>query len=102
MPEEIQKKTATGPIPNEAGPGVIQDPDELLVSLAEIRDHGYALGRQECMEGWNSIAAPVIWNDTIWGAALMLKTMDVMPEAPREYITATLTAATRLSQLGGS
>ncbi|WP_455432515.1 hypothetical protein [Streptomyces rubradiris] len=54
------------------------------------------------MEGWNSIAAPVIWNDTIWGAALMLKTMDVMPEAPREYITATLTAATRLSQLGGS
>ncbi|GHH25849.1 IclR family transcriptional regulator [Streptomyces rubradiris] len=102
LPEEIQKKTATGPIPDEAGPGVIKDPDELLVSLAEVRDLGYALGRQECMAGWNSIAAPVIWDDTIWGAVLMLKPMDVMPEAPQEYITATLNAAARLSQLGGS
>ncbi|MGW1891293.1 IclR family transcriptional regulator domain-containing protein [Streptomyces sp. NPDC002004] len=102
LPEEIQKRLAAGPIPDEAGPGIIRDGDELLASLAEIRDQGYALGREECMAEWNSIAAPVIWDDSIWGAVLLLKPMEIMPQAPQRYISATMAAAARLSQLGGS
>jgi DNA-binding IclR family transcriptional regulator len=102
LPNEVQKKVARGPAPEEAGPGVIRDGDELLHSLTEIRDQGYTLGYQECMAGWNSIAAPVIWDGAIWGAVLLLKPKDVMPEAPAHYIYATITAAARLSQKGGA
>ncbi|MDF3301418.1 IclR family transcriptional regulator domain-containing protein [Streptomyces tropicalis] len=102
LPEEIQKRVAADPVPEEAGPGVLRDGGELLASLAEIRDQGYALGRQECMAQWNSIAAPVIWDGAIWGAVLLLKPAPVMPEAPQHYIYATITAAARLSRLGGA
>ncbi|MGW0844282.1 IclR family transcriptional regulator domain-containing protein [Streptomyces sp. NPDC002787] len=102
LPDEVQKRVAEGPVPEEAGPGVIRDGDELLHSLTEIRDQGYALGYQECMAGWNSVAAPVIWDGAIWGAVLLLKPMDVMPEAPQHYIYATITAAARLSRIGGA
>ncbi|MER6684644.1 IclR family transcriptional regulator domain-containing protein [Streptomyces olivaceoviridis] len=102
LPEEVQKKVADSPVPEEAGPGVIRDGDELLHSLIDIRDQGYALGHQECMAGWNSVAAPVIWDGAIWGAVLLLKPKDVMPEAPQRYIYATITAAARLSQIGGA
>lgn len=102
LPEEVQKKVASSPIPDEAGPGVMRDSDELLASLVDIRDRGYALGRQECMAEWNSIAAPVIWDGAIWGSVLLLKPMDVMPEAPQHYIYATMTAAAQLSKLGGA
>lgn len=102
LPEEVQKKVADSPVPEEAGPGVIRDGDELLHSLIDIRDQGYALGYQECMAGWNSVAAPVIWDGAIWGAVLLLKPKDVMPEAPQHYIYATISAAARLSQIGGA
>ncbi|WP_329020680.1 IclR family transcriptional regulator [Streptomyces sp. NBC_01601] len=101
MSESIQKRVAHGPTPDEAGPGVFKDGDEFLASLADIREQGYALGRQECMANWNSIAAPVIWDDTIHGAVLLLKPAHVMPEAPQHYINATVKAAAQLSQLGG-
>jgi DNA-binding IclR family transcriptional regulator len=101
MNESIQKRLAYGPIPEEAGPGVIRDGDEFLACLAEVREQGYALGRQECMANWNSIAAPIIWDDTIQGAVLMLKPVHVMPEAPQTYIDATIETAAQLSQLGG-
>ncbi|MEU1502783.1 IclR family transcriptional regulator C-terminal domain-containing protein [Streptomyces sp. NPDC005732] len=102
LPEEIPKRVAEGPVPDEAGPGVIRDGNELLHSLSEIRDQGYALCRQECMAEWNPIAALVIWDGAIWGAVLMLKPMDIMPKAPQHYILATITAAARLSQIGGA
>ncbi|RPE39023.1 DNA-binding IclR family transcriptional regulator [Streptomyces sp. Ag109_O5-1] len=102
LPEEVQKKIADSPAPEEAGPGVIEDGVEFLHSLIDIRDQGYALGYQECMAGWNSIAAPIIWDGAIWGATLLLKPMDVMPEAPQHYIHATISAAARLSQIGGA
>ncbi|MFI1377698.1 hypothetical protein ACH4UY_37670 [Streptomyces longwoodensis] len=51
--------------------------------------------------GWNSIAAPIIWDGAIWGAVLLLKPMDVMPEAPQHYIYATISAVARLGQIGG-
>ncbi|MEU7424836.1 IclR family transcriptional regulator C-terminal domain-containing protein [Streptomyces sp. NPDC040750] len=102
LPEQTQQRVAADPVPEEAGPGVIRDGGELLASLADIRDQGYALGHQECMAKWNSVAAPVIWDGAIWGAVLLLKPMDVMPAAPQHYIYATITAAARLSQLGGA
>ncbi|MER6571549.1 IclR family transcriptional regulator C-terminal domain-containing protein [Streptomyces sp. NPDC001093] len=102
LPAQIQQRVAADPVPEEAGPGAIRDGAELLASLADIRDQGYALGRQECMAKWNSVAAPVIWDGAIWGAVLLLKPMDVMPEAPQRYIHATITAAGRLSRLGGA
>ncbi|KFG71391.1 IclR family transcriptional regulator [Streptomyces mutabilis] len=101
MNEAIQKRVAHGPIPDEAGPGVLRDADEFLTSLAHVREHGFALGRQECMANWNSIAAPVIWDDTIQGAVLLLKPAHVMPKAPPHFIDATVKAAAQLSQLGG-
>ena len=54
------------------------------------------------MAGWHSVAAPVIWGGAIWGAVLLLKPKDVMPEAPQHYIYATITAAARISQIGGA
>ncbi|MFF4933231.1 IclR family transcriptional regulator [Streptomyces griseofuscus] len=101
MNESIQKRVAHGPIPDEAGPGVIKDGDAFLASLGDIREQGFALGLQECMANWNSIAAPVIWDDTIQGAVLLLKPVHVMPEAPQHFIDATVKAAAQLSQLGG-
>ncbi|QKZ20314.1 IclR family transcriptional regulator domain-containing protein [Streptomyces chartreusis] len=102
LSEEVQKKVAASPVPEEAGPGVIGDGDELLKSLIDIRDQGYAVGYEESAAGWNSIAAPVIWDGVIWGSVMLLKPMDVMPEAPQHYIYATISAAARLSRLGGA
>ena len=30
-------------------------------------------GRQECLTGWDSVAAPALWGDTALGVALLLK-----------------------------
>ncbi|MFI5864717.1 IclR family transcriptional regulator C-terminal domain-containing protein [Streptomyces sp. NPDC051546] len=98
---DIQQRVAAEPIPDEAGPGVFQDPEEFLASLAEIRDVGYGLGRQECMKEWNSCAVPIIHHDTIMGAVLLLKPCAVMPEAPASVINATVKAGSDLSALGG-
>ncbi|WP_234347914.1 IclR family transcriptional regulator C-terminal domain-containing protein [Streptomyces specialis] len=102
LPEPIQQRVLAEPVPDEAGPGVYRDNDELLASLAEIRDRGYALGLQECMPGWNSCAAPIMWNDSIMGAALVLKPIALMPKTPPSVIQATRTTAARLSGLSGS
>lgn len=101
LPEVLQRRVPTEPVPEQAGPGVYRDNDELLASLADVRDHGYALGYQECMAGWNSCAAPIMWNDSIMGAMLLLKAMAVMPEAPESVIGATKNAAAQLSRMGG-
>lgn len=94
---EVQELVFEEEIPDEAGPGVLRDNGKLKASLAEIRDQGYALGYQECMKGWNSVAAPIIWDDIIVGAVLMLKPVHVMPHAPEQYIAATVEAAAQLS-----
>lgn len=99
--EELQRRVLAQPIPEEAGPGVYTDNDELLASLREVRDQGYAIGHQECMRGWNSCAAPVIWHDAIYGAVLLLKPAYVMPEVPQSVIDATVEAGSRLSSLNG-
>ncbi|MEV6976925.1 IclR family transcriptional regulator C-terminal domain-containing protein [Kitasatospora sp. NPDC093806] len=80
-------------------PGVIRDNDELAATLDEIRRLGFAVGRQECMLGWDSVAAPVLWHDAIMGAALMLKPSTDMPADLRPLIYHTRKAAESISAL---
>lgn len=79
LPEPLEERVLSEPVPDEAGPGAIRDNDALLRSFADIRDQGHALGFQECSPGWNSCAAPVMWGDWIMGSALLLKPATLMP-----------------------
>ncbi len=97
LPEAIQDVVLAEPIPAEAGPGIYRDNDELLASLADVRDRGYALGYEECMPLWNSCAAPIVWGEAIMGTVLLLKPATIMPEASDTVIEATKTAASKLS-----
>ncbi|GAA1909483.1 IclR family transcriptional regulator [Streptantibioticus ferralitis] len=99
LPDTIQARVLAEPVPEEAGPGVFRNNDELLASLAEVRDQGFALGQQECMAGWNSCAAPIMWDDSIMGAVLLLKPVSEMPRAPQSVIDATKVAGAGLSRL---
>ena len=98
LPESIQQRVLAESVPDGAGPGAYRDNDQLLRSLAEIRDQGYAIGRQECMPGWNSCAAPILWNDSAVGSTLLLKPASVMPDPSPAVIKATKAAAARLSR----
>ncbi|TJZ51072.1 IclR family transcriptional regulator [Streptomyces piniterrae] len=102
LPEVLQQRVLAEPVPDQAGPGVFRDNDALLASLAEVRDLGHALGYEECMAGWNSCAAPIMWDGAIMGAALLLKLKSVMPVAPDNVIEATKEAAAELSRYGAA
>ncbi|MFG2140533.1 IclR family transcriptional regulator C-terminal domain-containing protein [Streptomyces sp. NPDC048650] len=102
LPEVVQQRVLAEPVPDQAGPGVFRDNDALLASLAEVRDLGHALGYEECMAGWNSCAAPIMWDGSIMGAVLLLKLKSVMPHAPEGVIEATKEAAARLSRYGAA
>ncbi|WP_245997422.1 IclR family transcriptional regulator domain-containing protein [Streptomyces armeniacus] len=102
LPEAVQCRAQHEPIPPQAGRGAIHNPVALAASLAAIRDHGYALGYEECMDGWNTIAAPTFAGVAIQGAVLLLRPARLMPRAPRPYITATKTAAAAISRMHAS
>lgn len=99
MPAPIQEQVLAEPVPAGVGPGVIRDNERLIESLKDIREAGFAIGRQECMPGWDSVSAPVMWGDTIHGSLLLWMRADEMPEDPSHLVTATLTAAEMLSRL---
>ncbi|MFH9404725.1 IclR family transcriptional regulator [Streptomyces sp. NPDC017638] len=95
LPSPIQERVAAEPAVAEAGPGALADNDVLWDSLRDIRDRGYAIGLEECIAGWNSCAAPVMWDGWVFGAVLVL-----LPDAGAAHpdvIDATTTAATQLS-----
>ncbi|MFD8327112.1 IclR family transcriptional regulator domain-containing protein [Streptomyces lydicus] len=102
LPEVLQQRVLAEPVPDQAGPGVYRDNDALVESLAEVRDLGHALGYEECMAGWNSCAAPIMWDGSIMGAVLLLKLKSVMPVAPDNVIEATKEAAAELSRYGAA
>ncbi|MFK0289689.1 IclR family transcriptional regulator C-terminal domain-containing protein [Streptomyces sp. NPDC090442] len=102
LPDVLQQRVLAEPVPEQAGPGVYRDNDALSTSLAEVRDLGYALGFEECMAGWNSCAAPIMWDGAIMGAVLLLKQKTVMPQVPEEIIEATKEAAAVLSRHGAA
>ena len=97
LPAPIRAHVLAEPVPEEAGPGVIRDRAVLEASLVDIREQGYALGYQECMKGWNSIAAPVFDGDSITASVLLLRPTLQMQRAPASYIDATKRAAATLS-----
>lgn len=99
MPPPIQEKVLAEAVPEGVGPGVIRDNEALIESLKDIRAMGFAIGRQECMAGWDSVAAPVMWGDTIHGSLLLWVHVDKMPEDPSQLVAATMTAAEMLSRL---
>ncbi|MFG2529620.1 IclR family transcriptional regulator C-terminal domain-containing protein [Streptomyces sp. NPDC048516] len=102
LPEVLQQRVLAEPVPDQAGPGVYRDNEALAESLAEVRDLGHALGYEECMAGWNSCAAPIMWDGSIMGAVLLLKLKSVMPVAPGGVIEATKEAAAELSRHGAA
>ncbi|MEU8997298.1 IclR family transcriptional regulator C-terminal domain-containing protein [Streptomyces caniferus] len=102
LPEVLQQRVLAEPVPEQAGPGVYRDNEALAESLAEVRDLGHALGYEECMAGWNSCAAPIMWDGSIMGAVLLLKLKSVMPVAPDSVIEATKEAAAELSRYGAA
>ncbi|MEU1259349.1 IclR family transcriptional regulator C-terminal domain-containing protein [Streptomyces chartreusis] len=97
LPGSIQALVLAEAVPVEAGPGAYRDDEELLASLADIRNRGFALGYEECMPLWNSCAAPIVWCGTVVGALLVLKPAAVMPEVTKPIIEATKAAAATLS-----
>ncbi|MGW2579880.1 IclR family transcriptional regulator [Streptomyces virginiae] len=99
MPPSIQAQVLAEPVPEGVGPGVIRDNNLLIESLTSIHDLGYAIGRQECMNGWDSVAVPVIWGGTIQGSLLLWIPAEKMPEDTSQLVAATLTAGETLSQL---
>ncbi|MFE3884245.1 IclR family transcriptional regulator C-terminal domain-containing protein [Streptomyces lydicus] len=102
LPTVLQQRVLAEPVPDQAGPGVYRDNEALVESLAEVRDLGHALGYEECMAGWNSCAAPIMWDGSIMGAVLLLKRKSVMPVAPDGVVEATKEAAAELSRHGAA
>jgi DNA-binding IclR family transcriptional regulator len=85
-------------LPVSAGPGAIRDADEFSASLADVREAGYAVARQE-IAGWDAIAAPVMWGDAVYGAVSLLKPSSLMPGDLSLPVAATTAAAERLTLL---
>ncbi|MFA1609755.1 IclR family transcriptional regulator [Halobellus rubicundus] len=78
------------------GPNTITDPDELRADLAEIRERGYALNREESTAGVHAIGAPVRVNDdeiigaiSVSGPATRLKSDRLEDELPDLVLAAT-------------
>ncbi|MEU6959429.1 IclR family transcriptional regulator domain-containing protein [Streptomyces chrestomyceticus] len=97
LPPSMQARVFAEPAPECAGPGVLSD-DELRTSLNVIRQQGYALGDQECLSGWASVAAPVMHGGSIFGAVLVLQAADTWPTNPANLIALTVGAAAGLSR----
>ncbi|MEV0188403.1 IclR family transcriptional regulator C-terminal domain-containing protein [Kitasatospora purpeofusca] len=99
LPQDARDQVLAEEVPPTAGPGVIRDNQQLTDSLLVIRERGYAIGRQECMAGWDSVAAPVFWRSQVMGSVLLLKPTSTMPEDLRPLIHHTLRAAKDISDL---
>ncbi|CAM5305781.1 IclR family transcriptional regulator domain-containing protein [Streptomyces abikoensis] len=98
VPPFVRAKVLAEAIPEGAGPGTL-DSAALEASLEDIRARGYAIGREECVEGWDSIAAPVQRGTLISGAALLRLPSMAMPQDLRPLIRATVKTAALLSLL---
>lgn len=60
LPEQKRESLIDALDLRQTGPNTITDPDELRESLADIRDRGYALNKQETTKGVHAIGAPVL------------------------------------------
>ncbi|MFJ9752965.1 IclR family transcriptional regulator [Streptomyces chartreusis] len=83
-------------VPAEAGAGVFTE-HEFRASLEQIRVAGYDLGIDE-IAGWGTVAAPVLWGDTLYGAISVLKPTSLLTDIAA-VAAQTKTAAAHLSLL---
>ncbi|KMS74173.1 hypothetical protein ACM01_14700 [Streptomyces viridochromogenes] len=97
LPDPLVDTVLTGDIPAGAGPGVLEEAEDFLASLPEIRNAGYGVGREE-IAGWSEVAAPVLWGDAIYGAISLLKPSSLLKDT-RGAIKRTVAAADRFSLL---
>jgi DNA-binding IclR family transcriptional regulator len=96
LPPAMVASVLEDPVPASAGPGAIRDADAFTASLAEVRAAGYAVARDE-IAGWDAVAAPVMWGNTIYGAVSVLKPSSLMPQDLSLPIAAATGAADRLT-----
>jgi DNA-binding IclR family transcriptional regulator len=99
LPESVQRRVAAEPVPAGMGPGAFHDSHRMLASLAEIRAHGYALGLEECVAGWDSIAVPVFWGGLVVGAVTVIAPGALTPTERAPLIAATRKAAQEVRRL---
>lgn len=98
LPPAMADAVLAEPLPAGAGPGAIRSAADFTESLHRVRESGYAIARGEIL-GWDSIAAPVLWGDAVYGAVTVLRPASLMPRDLSLPITATVAAAERLSKL---
>ncbi|MCC3767680.1 IclR family transcriptional regulator C-terminal domain-containing protein [Streptomyces sp. UNOC14_S4] len=96
VPEPIREIALAEPIPETAGPGAM-DNEELLASIKEIRKQGYAIGRQECLPGWDSVAVPALWGNTALGVVLWLRPVGEGSDDVSDHVEAVSRAARLIS-----
>ncbi|MBT2383884.1 IclR family transcriptional regulator [Streptomyces sp. ISL-11] len=96
-PLPLRTRVLAEPVPRKAGPGAIRSDAELLASLEEIRRRGYAVGIEECILGWASVAAPVTEHNTALGAVLLLVPITEMPDDPSALAAHTMQTAKAVS-----
>lgn len=98
--EDRRKLLGDGPYKNFA-PGTITDPALLSVSLAQIRDRGYSVGRDEPHLGITTIASPFVYAQHIMGCIALTARSDAIAESfEKEIGFALRTSASLLSHSG--
>jgi IclR family transcriptional regulator, acetate operon repressor len=80
------------------GPGTITDPSRLRVELAEVRERGIAINREESRRGVLGVAAPVVARDGTVVAALALAVARRSRSSPEAMAPAVRTAALALGR----
>ncbi|MFF9428389.1 hypothetical protein [Streptomyces sp. NPDC014746] len=98
LPPPDTARILAEPVPAGAGPGVIRDKEMYAFALDRARETGYAVARGEIL-GWDSLAAPVLWGEAVYGAVTVLKPSAQMPRNLSLPVAATTAAAERLSLL---
>ncbi|MFD9453491.1 IclR family transcriptional regulator C-terminal domain-containing protein [Streptomyces sp. NPDC059985] len=98
LPPTMVDAVLAEPVPAGAGPGAVRSAADFIDALQRVRESGYAIARGEIL-GWDSIAAPVLWGDAVYGAVTVLRPSVLMPRDLSLPLTATVAAAERLSAL---
>jgi DNA-binding IclR family transcriptional regulator len=98
LPTSMAASILEQPLPAGAGPGVMRHATTFVASLAKVREEGYAVARNE-IAGWDSVAAPVMWGDAVYGAVSVMKPSSLMPRDLALPIAATTAAGDRLTLL---
>ncbi|MFD5538607.1 IclR family transcriptional regulator [Streptomyces sp. NPDC127079] len=101
LSDNLQQRVLAEKLPPAVGPGVYRGRNELLASLAEIRAKGYAVGYQECVRGWDSVAAPVLWGGTVLGSVVLMKPSSPPTVARDRYERAVTSTTAEVSRLIG-